>query len=64
MVDSEQKEVAGELVWYNLLYFKFDPDSDLAYGETYTVTIGTNAKDTYGDSLNQAYTFWFKTRTQ
>jgi hypothetical protein len=64
MVDSEQKEVAGEFVWQSLSRLEFDPDSDLAYGEKYTVTIDTNAKDTYGATLSQAYTFWFKTRTQ
>lgn len=64
MVDSEQKEVVGEFVWHSLSYLEFDPDSTLAYGETYTVTIDTNAKDTYGTNLTQAYTFWFKTRTE
>ena len=64
MVDSEKNEVAGEFVWHNLSHLEFDPNLTLAYGETYTVTIDTSAKDTYGDSLSQAYRFWFKTRTE
>ena len=33
----------------------YTPDSNLAYGQTYIVTVGTGAKDVAGNSLNSAY---------
>ena len=62
MVDSELKDVTGEFAWHNLRSMYFYPDSTLATDETYTVTIDTSAKDTYGSTLDEAYSFWFKTR--
>jgi carbohydrate-binding DOMON domain-containing protein len=64
MVDSEENNVAGEIVWSNPSYFQFVPDSPLALNEVYTVTIAASAADMYGKTLGQAYSFWFKTRSE
>ena len=41
----------------------YTPDSNLAYGTTYIVTVGTGAKDIAGNSLNLAYNWPFITLT-
>jgi hypothetical protein len=62
MVDSNLIDVTGKFEWGDSQNMRFLPDSILAYDETYTVTIDTNAKDISGGSLEKAYNFWFKTR--
>lgn len=62
MVDSQLKDVTGAFLWYDKRYVEFRSYSVLAFGETYTVTIDTNAKDISGGSLDKPYNFWFKTR--
>lgn len=62
MVDSQLNDVAGEFLPQYLMSLSFMPDSNLTGGETYTVTIDTNAKDLYGGTLPEPYTFWFTTR--
>ncbi|MGB2770457.1 MAG: Ig-like domain-containing protein [Candidatus Zixiibacteriota bacterium] len=62
MVDSQLSDVTGDFSTYHLSSLIFRPDTTLAGGETYTVTIDTNAKDLYGGSLPEPYTFWFTTR--
>jgi len=64
MADSQLKQVTGRFRWPNLHNLEFRPDSALAFGETYTVTIDTKAKDMHGKTLNQPYTFWFKIRSE
>ncbi len=64
MADSQLKQVKGKFLWPYLRYMDFRPDSVLAFGETYTVTIGTDVKDMHGKTLNQPYTFWFKIRSE
>jgi hypothetical protein len=64
MVDSEDNNVAGDIVWSNPSYLQLVPDSPLAPDEVYTVTIAASAADMYGKTLGQAYSFWFKTRSQ
>ena len=39
----------------------YTPDSNLAYNQTYNVTVGTGAKDLAGNSLNSAYIWSFIT---
>jgi hypothetical protein len=62
MVDSELKEVNGAFAWIYPHYLEFVPDALLANDEVYTVTIGTDAKDRYGDTLDNPFSFWFKTQ--
>jgi hypothetical protein len=64
MVDSEQEEVTGAFIWVYPYDLQFHPSSPLANNELYTVTIGTGAKDMYGDTLDNPYSFWFKTQPQ
>ncbi len=61
MVDSELKEVTGAFAWIYPYHLEFVPDAFLANDEVYTVTIGTDAEDMYGDTLDNPYSFWFKT---
>jgi hypothetical protein len=62
MVDSNFHDVTGKFDWGYLQNLAFLPDTSLAFGETYTVTIDTNAKALSGGSLEEPYNFWFKTR--
>jgi len=62
MVDSKLKDVTGDFDWGNSQTMFFHPTTILAFGETYTITIDTNAKDISGGSLEKPYNFWFKTR--
>ncbi len=64
MVDSQSEPVTGEFTWSELAKMNFYPDLILTPNEKYTVTMGTTAKDIYGASLENAYTFWFKTRSE
>ncbi len=64
MVDSHSEHVTGEFTWSDLTTVSFRPDLILTSNEIYTVTIDTTAKDTNGTSLENAYTFWFKTRSE
>ncbi len=59
--DSESSQVAGEFSWQYPSTVYFEPSSELAPDETYTVTIGTWAKDMYGRALGDPFSFWFKT---
>ncbi len=62
MIDSQFKDVNGIFYWDYKRYMRFLPDTTLTTGETYTVTIDTNAKAVTGGSLEKPYNFWFKTR--
>ena len=62
MVDSQLNDVTGEFFTSHATTISFILDSTLTGGETYTVTISTNAKDLYGGSLPEPYIFWFTTR--
>jgi hypothetical protein len=62
MVDTELEDVPGELAWYYPSYLEFRPDSPLAPDEVYTVTVAADAADTYGSTLGDPYSFWFKTQ--
>jgi hypothetical protein len=63
MVDSEQNEITGTFVSTDPGRVEFLPDSILAPGEVYTVTIAASAADMYGKTLITPYSFWFKTRS-
>ncbi|UCE37751.1 MAG: Ig-like domain-containing protein [Thermoplasmata archaeon] len=52
--------VFGAFSW-NGNTLKFDPDSDLAYFTTYNVTIGTGAKDLFGNPLGTVTSWEFTT---
>lgn len=56
--------VSGTLNWYgdSKTLMEFNPSQSLKYNTKYTVTIGTNARDIFGSSLKEAYTFSFITR--
>jgi hypothetical protein len=54
--------VAGSFSW-NETEMTFDPDADLAYSQTYQVTISTEATDLTGNSLEAEHTFPFTTET-
>jgi hypothetical protein len=65
MVDSEENEVEGTFVWRYPSTLEFHPDTTtLAYGEMYTVTIEADAKDMHGTSMDDAFSFWFRIRTE
>jgi hypothetical protein len=61
LVDSGLNQTAGEFSWQYPWMVYFEPSSELATDETYTVTIGTAAKDMYGRALSAPFSFWFKT---
>jgi len=53
----------GNFTWVgNTLYFK--PSKDLKYATSYTVTIGTGAKDLAGNPVLSPYPFTFKTEVK
>ena len=62
MVDSQLSDVTGDFSTYHFSSLIFRPDTTLGGGETYTITIDTNAKDLYGGTLPEPCTFWFTTR--
>jgi hypothetical protein len=62
MIDSQFKDVNGIFYWDFKRYMHFVPDTTLTTGETYTITIDTNAKAVTGGTLKEPYNFWFKTR--
>jgi hypothetical protein len=61
LVDSESNQTAGEFSWHYPSMVYFEPSSELAPDETYTVTVGTGAQDMYGRALGDPFSFWFKT---
>jgi predicted RNA-binding protein with TRAM domain len=63
MIDSGQTESSGTFVPTDPAQVEFVPDSLLAPGEVYTVTISAGAADLYGRTLGTPYSFWFKTRS-
>jgi hypothetical protein len=63
MVDSGTEEVMGEFVWSSQRRMEFRPNSSLAPGETYTVTIAATASDVRGTNLPGPYQFSFTTES-
>lgn len=61
MVDSDLNQVTGTFIWRFSYQLEFRPESVLAYNETYTVAIGTEAKDLHGQNMKTPFSFWFKT---
>ncbi|MGB7063181.1 MAG: Ig-like domain-containing protein [Candidatus Zixiibacteriota bacterium] len=63
MVDSGSEEVMGDFVWSSQRHLEFRPNSTLAPGETYTVTIAATASDVRGTNLPGPYQFSFTTES-
>jgi hypothetical protein len=61
MVDSGLNQVSGTFMWYSPSQLQFRPESVLAFDETYTITIGTDAMDLQGHNMKNPFSFWFKT---
>ena len=61
MMDSEENDVKGAFVWSYAHILEFLPDSSLANDETYMVEIDTSAKDQHGSTMDDPFSFWFKT---
>ncbi len=61
MVDSKQNEVMGGISWSAKRQMEFDPHSDLALNEEYTITIDTTASDLHGARLVEPHRFSFTT---
>ncbi len=59
-------DVPGSLDWYydSKTTMKFSPSQNFKYNSKYTVTIGTQAKDIFGSSLREPYTFSFIVRPE
>ncbi len=64
LLDSQLEQVEGSFFWDSPYQVSFRPNSLLRYNETYTVTIGTTAKDLYGTNLDEPFTLWFKTMSE
>lgn len=60
--DSSNVSVEGEFTWSSEI-MTFDPTEDLAYGETYTITITTDASDEYGNKLEETFESTFTTES-
>lgn len=58
--------ISGAFDWYNdsKTRLVFNPDQGLQHNTKYTITIGTEAKDLYGTSLEEPYSFSFITRPE
>ncbi|PJB21246.1 MAG: hypothetical protein CO114_06360, partial [Euryarchaeota archaeon CG_4_9_14_3_um_filter_38_12] len=58
----------GSFTWFSVGGFGdkrvvFNPDQDMTYGTTYTITIGTGAKDKAGNNMASAYSWYFTTQS-
>lgn len=62
MIDSDSVEIQGDFSWSGLTKMIFDPDSSLALGKAYTVTVSTDAMDIRGVHMPEEFVLWFKTR--
>jgi hypothetical protein len=62
MVDSEQEPVAGEISWNGQYLMNFDPESNLALNEEYTVRLDTTARDLYGARPSVSFQSSFTTQ--
>ncbi len=61
---SAKAAVAGTFTWSaDNKTMTFSPTADLSAGTTYTLSIGTGAKDQYGNALSSAYSTTFATAT-
>ncbi|MCK4599319.1 Ig-like domain-containing protein [Candidatus Bipolaricaulota bacterium] len=58
---SENTSVDGAFAWIDEQTFRFKPSAPLARDATYRVYLASDARDTGGQSLNDAYTFTFRT---
>ncbi|HDS00527.1 MAG TPA: hypothetical protein ENO22_12455 [candidate division Zixibacteria bacterium] len=52
-------EIPGEFVWFTDKAMQYFPDSGLPEGETYTFSVSTGAADTYGATLDEAFSYSF-----
>jgi hypothetical protein len=52
-------EIPGEFVWFTDKAMQYFPDFELTEGETYTFSVSTNAADTYGVTLEEAFSYSF-----
>jgi len=59
-------QIAGTLDWYNdsKTIMKFTPSQNFQYNTKYTVEIDTQAKDIFGTSMKEPYTFSFIIRPE
>ena len=58
--------ISGSLDWYNdsKTRMRFSPFQNLQYNTKYTVTVGTQAKDIFGSTIKEPYTFSFIVRPE
>jgi hypothetical protein len=52
-------EIPGEFVWFTDKALQYFPDFELTAGETYTFLVTTSASDTYGATLEDAFSYSF-----
>ena len=60
---SISPSVEGSFMWTDLTKFTYFPNSNLTPNTSYTITINTNCKDSYGKNLSEIYSFNFTTRS-